>query len=279
MKTIPTPVTVTLSVVILSLLCAQPLFGDEPVAAGQKKGKAYSGTVTVVDLTEKTVAVKGLLFSKTFNAADTCKVSLEDKPDASLDELRPGHKVSVHYQNAQGVLVASQIVQRNVILKGSITAIDPGERTLVVKGPAGTRDFTIAKDCDVILKDEKVGTLENLKIGHAVSVAYESTGGAWTAHKIEQKCEEFAGTIQAIDAGTRTVKAKSLLSEKKFNLADGCRIVVEGKPATGLRDLRIGDHVEFSYEDANGVLVANRIGRGGNTSETQSTQAARISNQ
>ncbi len=279
MKTKLVRATVAINVAILSLAGASPLFGDESVAAGQKKEKSYRGTVTAVDPTERTVAVKGILFSKTFNAGDTCEVSLEDKPNAGLNDLRPGHKVNVLYQNAQGVLVARRFVQHNLVLKGYITAIDRGKRTLALKGPAGTRNFAIAEDCDVIFQDKKGGTLEELEVGHTVSVAYESANDSWVVHKIELKTGKFAGTIRAIDAETRTVKAKGLLSERRFKLADGCRIVVDGRPGAGLRDLRIGDRVDFAYEDANGVLVASRIGRDANPSETPSAQAAGINNQ
>jgi Cu/Ag efflux protein CusF len=267
-------------VTMLSVVATSPLLGDaSPTASDSQekvKEKVFKGTVTAVNAVEKTVAIKGVWSSKTFNASDVCKVSLEDKPEAVLSDLRPGHKVQVHYQNAQGVLVAGQFTQHNQVLKGHITAIDPGKRTFVVKGSAGTRNFTVAENCNVILQDEKIGTLENLKVGHTVSVAYEEpTGKTWTAHKIEQKAETFVGTIQAIDASARTVKARSFMAEKKFNLGDGCRIVVEGRPDASLRDLRIGDRVAFTYEDANGVLVANRIGLDSSLPETGSAQASR----
>lgn len=281
MKTMFTRAATTLAVVVAGLVCASPSFGDESAAANAShdSGKVYKGTVSAIDAVEKTVTVQGTILSKKFNAADACKVSLEDKPDAVMSDLRVGQKVDVHYQNAQGVLVAGQIVQHNLTLKGYVTAIDPGKRMLGVKTALSTREFKVADNCNVILKDKRVGTLENLKIGHTVNVAYDPADDAWTAHKIEQKAETFVGTIQALDAGSRTVKARSLLAEKKFNLADGCRIVVANKPDAGLRDLRIGDKVEFSYEDAAGVLVANRIGRDANMAETENPQTAKLNNQ
>jgi len=275
MKTISTRAVVTLGIAIATLVCARPAFADDSTATNQEKEKVYKGTVMAVDPTEKTVLVKGHILNKTFNAAETCKVSLEDKPEAALDKLRPGHKVEVYYQNARGVLVANRIVQHNQVINGYITAVDPAQRTLAIKSSGGKKHFAVAEDCDVRLKDAKVGTLENLKIGHSVSIAYDPADGVWTAGKIEQKAEAFVGTIQAIDAGTRTVRARSFMSERKFNLADGCRIVVEDKADAGLRDLRIGDRVEFSYEDANGVLVVNRIGREPNVPDPESAQTAK----
>ena len=226
----------------------------------QNNAKIFKGTILAVDTAEKTVTVKGVFFRKTFQTSDACKVSLEDKPVATLDDLRTGHKVTVHYQKTQGVPIAGQFQQHNVVFRGHITAINLEKRALAIKGSAGTRSFVLADDCSVMLKEEQVGTLENLKIGHTVSVAYEAVNDGWTARKIEQKADTFVGNIQAIDASTRTVKARKLTAEKKFILGDGCRIIVENKADASLRDLRIGDRAAFTYEEVNGVLVANRIG-------------------
>lgn len=280
MKTMFTRVATTMAVVA-GLVCAGQSFGDESPTpeAPQENGKVYKGTVSAVDAAEKTVSVKGAMFSKTFNAAEECKVSLEDKPEATLIDLRVGQKVEVQYQSAQGVLVAGQITQHNLMLKGYITAVDPANRMLVLKSSTHTQNLKVADDCKVILKDKRYGTLESLKIGHTVNVAYDPADVAITARKIEQKAETFVGTIQALDARTRTVKARSFMTEKKFNLADGCRIVVANKSDASLRDLRLGDKVEFSYENADGVLIASRIGRDADLAETENPQTAKLNEQ
>lgn len=281
MKTMFTRAATTLAVVVAGLVCTSPSFGNESAAANTSRdsGKVYKGTVSAIDAVEKTVTVQGAMLSKKFNASDACKVSLEDKPEAAMSDLRVGQKVDVHYQNAQGVLVAGQIVQHNLMLKGYVTALDPGKRLLAVKTGFSSREFKVADNCSVLLKDKRVGTLENLKIGHTVNIAYDPAEGALTARKIEQKAEIFVGTIQALDSGAKTVKARSFMAEKKFNLADGCRIVVPNKPDASMRDLRIGDRVEFSYEDADGVLVVSRIGRDANMTETENPQTAKVNNQ
>jgi hypothetical protein len=48
-------------------------------------------------------------------------------------------------------------------------------------------------------------------------------------------------------------------SFKKFNLADDCPIVVNGKLNGSWSDLRIGDRVSLNYDNEDGVLVANRV--------------------
>lgn len=278
MKTMFHSTTALLSATLLGLITVNSAWADGQLspapAAKEAKMKNYSGTISAVDAQEKTVTVKGTFFSKTFNVSEACKVSLEDKPAANLSDLGPGHPVEISYQKVGGVVAASQITQHNLLVEGYITSIDPAQRKLTIKSGSKKRDLVAIENCTVLLQGEKFGTLETLKVGHAIRVAYEPGPKPWTVRKIEQRAETFVGTIQAIDASTKTIKARSFMAEKKFNLADDCRIVVAGKPEARLRDLRIGDKVEFSYEDANGVLVANRIGLEAEASDSDRSQAA-----
>jgi Cu/Ag efflux protein CusF len=178
-----------------------------------------------------------------------------------LEHLAAGQKVEVHYRKVQGVLVAQEMIQLNRSFKGHITALDQTQRTIAVKHGVFTRGFALADDSTVIVKNDKSGTLENLRIGETVTVIYQSENDPLIASRVEQNNPTFTGTIRAIDARTRTVAVRSILGEKKFHLANGCKIVVNGKANAGLNDLRIGDRLSVSYEDADGVLVANRIGR------------------
>ena len=97
--------------------------GNDSCNAAQKE-KPSTGNVIAVDAPDKTISVKGLFFTRNFNTATDCKVSFQDKPDASLAELRPGQKVDVRYEDNNGVLIARQIAQHDLIFAGHITAID-----------------------------------------------------------------------------------------------------------------------------------------------------------
>ena len=108
-----------------------------------------------------------------------------------------------------------------------------------------------------------------------VKVVYEPSNGSLAAQRIEQRDDRFVGTIRAIDAGTRTIKAKNMFTEKKFSLANGCRIVVQGSPDAKLSDLRIGEAIAVSFENVDGVLVADRIGHDNDLPITE-TQTAKI---
>ena len=253
-----------------NLTCASPVNGEE--SAPVQRQQIFKGIVASIDQKEKTVSVKDFWGTKIFNVGSACTVSLEDQPTAALADLRPGQKVEVSYQNARGVLVADRIAQHNLVFTGYIFALDPAKRTLAVKHGAFTRNFALADDCAVVIKADSTKTLDDLKVGHTVNVVYESVNGSLRARRIEQKSPTFVGTIRAIDAETRTVKAKDLLAEKTFHLADGCQIVVGGKPGGSLSDLRIGDRFAFTYEDMDGVLVANRIGREPTSSGMENAQ-------
>jgi len=50
-----------------------------------------------------------------------------------------------------------------------------------------------------------------------------------------------------------------LFDTKTFNLADNCAIVIDGKTDGQLSDLKPDDKLVFSYDEINGVNVANRI--------------------
>jgi len=105
----------------------------------------------------------------------------------------------------------------------------------------------------------KSATLASVKPGQRVSVIYETPKGTPTAREIEQKGDTFTGTLTAIDLNTRTLKAKHVFGTKKFNLADGCKITLNGKADAQWRELKLGDEFTLTYDPVNGVNVVNRI--------------------
>ncbi len=83
------------------------------------------------------------------------------------------------------------------------------------------------------------------------------------ARQIAQTSIEFTGTLTAIDLGEKTLKASAGFSSKKFNVADNCAIVINGKPDGRLSDLRPDEKLVFSYNNIKGVNVVNRIAPAG----------------
>jgi Cu/Ag efflux protein CusF len=223
-------------------------------------GKVYSGKIVFVNPAERVLIAESFWSTRTFSLAENCQVAFEDKPAATMADLRPGQKLEIRYENLHGVLIAHSIQQRNQLYRGRIQAMDPGNRTIEIKHGSASRTFTLPEDLAVELRDGASGKVEDLKTGQTVEVVYETPENRREARRIAQHYREFVGTIRSIDAATRTIKAKSFIQENTFRLAEGCKIMTPDNPDASLRDLRIGDRVEFAYENRDGVLVADRIG-------------------
>ena len=240
----------------------------DPAATTARPEKNYTGTVVSVDPTEHALDVKGFVFSKKFNLGDICVYALLDKPAGTISDLRPGEKVMVSYQDASGVLVADRVEQKPMRFEGMVTAIDPGNHTMTVHVRGMDKTFQIVDDCGVVLRDDKSGTLADIQAGNHVTVTYETPNETLTAREIAQTSATFSGTLTAIDLDERTVKAKTLFETKKFDVADNCAIVINGKVDGQLSDLKPNDELVFSYDDVNGINVVNRIANAKTAPET-----------
>lgn len=246
-----------------------------PEKATAEKPRTYSGSVKSVDEKERTIVVEAFWSTKTFAVGDHCKVQLEDKPNGGLKDLRPKYRVEVQYLTKGGVQVASHISQQDSMYTGHVSAVDPVKRTFVVKSGLGSKTFVAGDDCKIMMRDEKAAGLADLKTGHKVTVHYAAARPEDMAHKVEQNSPSFAGTVEAIDITTGTLKARKAMTNRKFRLGNDCPIVIDGRADGKLSDLRIGDKLSFHYEDVDGVLVANRIARENSTSHPGTDQLTR----
>jgi Cu/Ag efflux protein CusF len=270
MKTAIIPLSMSVCVI---LALTGRIYADDTATAKQK---SFKGTVMTVDEKERTLGVKRLWSTRTFEIGDHCKVSLEDKADAALKDLRPGHRVEVQYLAHDGVKVACQIAQKDVTYTGHVCARDTTHGTFTVKAGTGSKTFVAGDDCKFVIREEKDKSLADLKIGHKVTVRYLTTPQANMARRVEQMSRMFTGTIDVIDAETRTLKAQHLFAEKKFKLANDCQIIVAGRMDGKLSDLRIGDKLSFHYEDVDGVLVANRVAREGSIARMERREVTSV---
>jgi hypothetical protein len=232
----------------------------DQAATAVQPDKCYTGTVSAIDPQEHTMTVKEWALSKrAFNLGDNCTYALLDQVNGTVNDLRPGEKITVNYQDSHGVLIADRVEQRPMRFEGMVTAMDADKHTLTLHRPGPDRQLRIADDCKVVLRNDSPGTFADIHAGNHVTVTYETPGGTPTAREIAQTSIEFTGKLTAIDLGEKTVKARALFSSKKFNLADNCAIVINGKTAGQLSDLKPNDRLVFSYDEINGVNVVNRI--------------------
>jgi hypothetical protein len=221
--------------------------------------KSYTGTVLSVDPQEHVLNARGFVLSRKFNLGAACTYTMWDGKTGTINDLRPGEKVTVGYQDASGVLVANRVEQQPMNYEGMVRAIDPTAHTLTLHLRGMDKTFQIASDCGVVLRNEKSGTLADIQTGNHVTVTYETPGGRPTARQIAQTSINFTGTLTAIDLGEKTLKARAAFSSKKFNVADDCAIVINGRTDGQLGDLKPNDKLVFSYDEINGVNIVNRI--------------------
>ena len=240
----------------------------EQAATAAKHEKTYTGTVVSVDPQDHQLKVKGWFLSKEFNLGDNCAYALLDQSADMVNGLRPGQKVTVSYQDASGVLVADRVKQEPLRYEGMVKTIDPVTHKLTVHHRGMDKTFEIAGECKVMLRDDRTGELADVQPGNHVTVIYEIPKDTPTARRIDQTSATYTGTLTAIDLTDRTIKAKHMFGSKKFNLADGCAIVLNGKTNGQMGDLKPGDSLTFSYNDVNGVNIVNRIARAETPEET-----------
>jgi len=231
---------------------------DQPATAVRPE-KSYTGTVESVDLQEHTLNAKSFVFDRKFNLGAVCTYTLLDNSSGTDGDLRPGEKVAINYRDMDGVLVADSIVQQPMRYEGMVQAIDPAAHTLTLHVHGIDKKFKIANDCGVVLRDEKSGTFADIQTGNHITVTYETPEGGPVARQIAQTSIEFTGTLTAIDLEEKTLKARALFASMKFNVADNCAIVINGKSDGQLSDLKPNDKLVFSYDEVNGVNVVSRI--------------------
>jgi len=244
----------------------------DDTATNEIPHKSYTSTVVSVDAKEHMLVLEGFFSSKTFNLGGNCTYTFVDKGAGVIGDLHPGQRVEVVYQEAHDVLVADCVTQEPMCYEGTVKACDPVGRTITLHGRGRDRTLPIAGDCKVMLRNDKSGSLANIQTGNYVTVTFETPDGKPIARKITQTSEMYTGSLTAIDLDTKTVKAKSLYDTKKFNLGDNCAIVIDGKINGRLADLKTNDKLVFSYDEINGVNVANRIALVGRVQATETPQ-------
>ena len=253
----------------LMLMAFKSSAGDAATAVIPQK--SYTGTVVSVNTNEHTLGLKGFLWNKSFNLGDNCVYKFVDKDAGVIGDLRPGQRVTVDYQDANGVLVADRVTQQPMREEGMVKAIDPAAHTLTMHLRVTDKTFQLPTDCQVTLRGDKSGTIADIQTGNHVTVTYETPNGRPTAREIAQTSATFTGELTAIDLGQKTLKAKAMFDTKKFNVGDDCTILVNGKPDGKLNDLRPDERLVISYNDINGVNVVDRIAPAGTPQETAMT--------
>jgi hypothetical protein len=249
----------------VSLATPAAVWADDAATAPRNNVDDYTGIVTLVNPQAHSVEVKGwaLLPARRFELGNSCTFNVVDKNPGAVNDLRPGEKVRVSYQDVHGVYIASRVDQEPMRYEGMVAAIDPDKHTLTLHSPATSRQLQWPADSQIVLRDGRTGGPADVRIGDHVTVTYEEPNGEPTIRQIAETSIEFTGTLTAIDLDNKTVRAKSGFTSKDFNLANNCAIVMNGRTDGELGDLKPNERLTFSYDEVNGVDVVNRIGPAG----------------
>lgn len=98
-----------------------------------------------------------------------------------------------------------------------------------------------------------------MAVGASVLTLTAFTAAADQAATAAKTDKTYTGMVISVNPNQSTLKVKGLLFSKKFNLGENCSYVLWNKPAGEMTDLRAGEKVKVAYQDASGVLVADRI--------------------
>jgi hypothetical protein len=69
----------------------------------------FTGTLTAIDLGEKTVKASALFGSMKFNVGDDCVIVINGKTDGQLSDLKPNDKLVFNYDEINGINVVDRI--------------------------------------------------------------------------------------------------------------------------------------------------------------------------
>ena len=68
-----------------------------------------------------------------------------------------------------------------------------------------------------------------------------------------------SGPISGIDASTRILKLSGAFANKIFKVNREAKVVISTMPEAKLEDLKVGDQVEVSYQEKDGVFLVSHI--------------------
>lgn len=75
----------------------------------EQRSLEYTGRVDAIDARTDTVKAGSLVANRTFRLADGCQIVVNDATGGGLKNLRIGDRVTFHYEDVNGVLVANRL--------------------------------------------------------------------------------------------------------------------------------------------------------------------------
>lgn len=137
----------------------------------------YVGRVRYVDRKDRIVTIENKAFHKTFSFAGDCEVVRSDGKRGTIDDVRPGFKVTVTYETPGGAPIAYRVREESVTLVGKLVAIDLPDRTLKVTEGSSEKTFTAGKECRIVVNRKVNARLTDLALGQDYRLTFENIDG------------------------------------------------------------------------------------------------------
>jgi hypothetical protein len=83
--------------------------GPDVVCQIAQTSISFAGSVVAIDVPHRTFSIEGTFGQKQFSLANDCSIVMEGRNDAPLMDLRPGQRLTVNYDEVNGVNVANRI--------------------------------------------------------------------------------------------------------------------------------------------------------------------------
>jgi hypothetical protein len=83
--------------------------GPDVVREIAQTSASFTGSVVAIDVPHRTISVHGTFGVKPFNLVNDCSIVMDGKTDAKLMNLRPGQRLTINYDEVNGVNLANRI--------------------------------------------------------------------------------------------------------------------------------------------------------------------------
>lgn len=156
---------------------------------------------------------------------------------------------------------------------GTVTAVDPQNHVLTVKGTLFSKKFNLGEACEYSMLGKTADSADGLRAGQKVMVSYLDTDGVLIANRIEQRPRQYTGTVRAVDQEKRTLTLRAGGLNREFNIGEDCDVRLRNDQTGSLHDLKPGHRVTVTYElpIPNNTRVARQIARTSATFEGELT--------
>ena len=167
--------------------------------------------------------------------------------------------------DASSATAAGKTAQPDKTCTGTITALDPREQTMQLQGwTLFHKSFNLGRSCAYMLPGNLTGTIDDLRPGEKVNVAYQKVQGVLIADRVTQIPVTIEGKVVSVDPIANKMVVHQRAHDKTLVIATGCKVVLLKQQPGSLADVRVGDHVTVTYETPNDTPTARQIAQTSN---------------